>query len=383
MAFWQWSKTSTANATADPTISWAEGMPPSAVDDSARAVMARAAEWRDDISGTITTAGSSTAYTVASNQVFDSFAHMHNAMVAFVPHTTSGATVTLNVDGLGAKPLRSAPTIELPSGVMAQGTPYVATYNNTDGSWYLQGFFGNPYSIPIGGLMPFVSVTPPNSSFVNMLGQAISRTTYATLFAMTGTTFGVGDGSTTFNIPDLRGRAVFGLDNGGAGRITPGGGNFDGNTLGNAGGGQNQTLTTAQLPAHTHGYSGTTGGGTTGGGTTGTGTTGTAAATGFNSVDHTHGAPSGMADFIGIPGSVTGAVSAGGGFNINTAASTAGASASHTHTVPSLSVPSLSVPGLAVPGLAYSGNTDGGTGGGTAHPILPPAMVLPYILRII
>jgi hypothetical protein len=49
-------------------------------------------------------------------------------MVAFVPHTTSGATVTLNVDGLGAKPLRYGPNLELRSGVRIQGTPYVASY---------------------------------------------------------------------------------------------------------------------------------------------------------------------------------------------------------------------------------------------------------------
>ena len=109
MPFWGWSKTAASNANSDPTINWAEGMAPSAVNDSARAMGARLAEWRDDISGTITTGGTGTAYTVASNQVFDTLAHMNGAMIAFVPHTTCGATVTLNVDGLGAKPLRTSP----------------------------------------------------------------------------------------------------------------------------------------------------------------------------------------------------------------------------------------------------------------------------------
>ena len=62
MAFWKWSRTASSNASADNTINWAEGMAPSAVNDSARAMMARTAEWRDDISGTITTAGTSTAW---------------------------------------------------------------------------------------------------------------------------------------------------------------------------------------------------------------------------------------------------------------------------------------------------------------------------------
>ena len=144
MAFWGWSKTAATNATADATINWAEGQSPSSVNDSARAMMARTAEWRDDVSGTITTGGSSTAYTVASNQVFDTLAHMANAMIAFVPHTTNGATVTLNVDGLGAKPLRYGPSKELQSGVLIQGTPYVVTYNNSDAVFYLRNIVGDP-----------------------------------------------------------------------------------------------------------------------------------------------------------------------------------------------------------------------------------------------
>jgi len=53
---------------------WAEGQSPSSVNDSARAMMARAAEWRDDVSGTIATGGTSTAYTATSNQGFDTLA---------------------------------------------------------------------------------------------------------------------------------------------------------------------------------------------------------------------------------------------------------------------------------------------------------------------
>jgi microcystin-dependent protein len=252
MAFWKWSRTASSNAVADNTINWAEGMAPSAVNDSARAMMARLAEWRDDVSGTIATAGTSSAYTVASNQGFDNFADMNGAMIAFVPHTTNAATVTLNVDTLGAKPLRFGPNLELQSGVLIQGTPYVASYNNSDGAWYLQGGFANPYGIPLGGMMDYLGTSAPSSAFVLPFGQAISRTTYATLFSQVGTTFGTGDGSTTFNVPDLRGRATFGLDNMGgsaANRITVAGGNFDGTILGGAGGGQNQTLTQAQLPA--------------------------------------------------------------------------------------------------------------------------------------
>ena len=129
MSFWKWSRTASSNATADGSINWAEGQAPSTVNDSARAMMAAAAKYRDDISGAIVTGGSSTAYTVSSYQGFDTLAHLDGAMIAFTPHTTSGATVTLNVDGLGAKPLRQSPSgLELPAGALVQGTPYVATY---------------------------------------------------------------------------------------------------------------------------------------------------------------------------------------------------------------------------------------------------------------
>src|SRR3954452_883273 len=98
MSFFKWSKTANNNANADGTINWAEGMAPSAVNDSARAMMAAAAKYRDDISGALTTGGAGTAYTVASNQAFDTLANMNTAMIAFTPHATNGANPTLNVD---------------------------------------------------------------------------------------------------------------------------------------------------------------------------------------------------------------------------------------------------------------------------------------------
>lgn len=206
MTLYKWSQTASADATADSTINWAEGQAPSSVNDSARAMMAATAKYRDDIAGAIVTTGSSTAYAVNSFQVFDTLAHLSGQMIAFAPHVTNGATVTLNVDSLGAKPLRTAPGAELPAGTIIQGTPYVATYNNSDGAFYLQGFFGNPYNVPLGAGMDYWLPTAPNSSFVFPIGQPISRTTYATLFAAMGTTYGVGDGSTTFNLPDKTGR---------------------------------------------------------------------------------------------------------------------------------------------------------------------------------
>jgi microcystin-dependent protein len=152
---------------------------------------------------------------------------------------------------LTAKPLRSSPGVELQAGTIIQGTPYVCTYNNTDGAFYLLNFFGaSPYLIPLGAGLPYFGTTSPNPNFALPGGQAISRTTYSALFSLIGTTYGAGDGSTTFNLPDLTGR-VLAMKEGTATRLTTAGGGVDGGTLGATGGQQNRTLLTANLPPYT------------------------------------------------------------------------------------------------------------------------------------
>lgn len=253
--FYTWSRTASANASADNAVNWAEGMAPSAVNDSGRGMMASAAKWRDDISGALATAGSSTAYTIASYQGFDTLAHLDGQQIAFTPHVTNDATVTLAVDGLGAKPLRRAPGVELPAATLIAGSPYVATYYNATSEFILQGFYTLPEVIPVGGCIPYLGTTVPNNNFAFPFGQLFSRTVYSMLFALVGTAFGPGDGSTTFTGPDIRGRAFFGLDNMGgtaANRITTAGSSISGATIGATGGAENVTLTSAQIPAHTH-----------------------------------------------------------------------------------------------------------------------------------
>ena len=65
--------------------------------------------------------------------------------------------------------------------------------------------------VPAGCVMPFAGATPPDG-WLLCYGQAVSRTTYPDLFAAIATTYGAGDGSTTFNLPDLRGRVAAGKD---------------------------------------------------------------------------------------------------------------------------------------------------------------------------
>lgn len=104
-----------------------------------------------------------------------------------------------------------------------------------------------------GFIQDFAGATAP-AGWLFCAGQAISRATYAALFAAIGTAYGAGDGTTTFNVPDFRGRVSFGKDNMGgtpANRLTATGG-VTGTTLGAAGGGETVTLGLAAIPAHSH-----------------------------------------------------------------------------------------------------------------------------------
>jgi len=107
---------------------------------------------------------------------------------------------------------------------------------------------------PVGSVTAYAGTSAP-TGWLLCFGQAVSRSTYAALFAVVGTTYGVGDGSTTFNLPDLRGRVIAGQDDMGgtsADRLTGLSGGVDGDVLGAAGGSETHTLTEAQLAAHRH-----------------------------------------------------------------------------------------------------------------------------------
>ena len=252
MPLWKYSQTAASNGVADPSSPFPEGQAPSSVNDSVRGMMAALAMYRDDIAGAIVTAGTNLAYTVATFSGFDTLAHLDKQMVAFTPHTTNGAgPLFLNVDSTGSKPLRPSPGVEFPAGVLILGTPYVAVYNNTDGAWYVQGGFGNPYNVPIGCGLDFWGAIAPNAAFTFPVGQAISRTAYPIAFALFSTTYGAGDGSTTFNLPDKRGRVSAGYDAGNAtGRLNnnSGFGGVNGAVYGGTGGEQSHQLTVASLP---------------------------------------------------------------------------------------------------------------------------------------
>ena len=259
-----WSKTAANNSTADSAAPWPEGMLPGQVNDSSRGGMASVAKWRDDISGVIVTSGTASAYTVASNQNFSALTELDGMVVAFTPHATNDAAPTLSVDGLAAKPLRAAHGADLQSNVLLAGTPYVALYSNGNNEFVLQGMTANPYGIPLAGGLDYWADVSPGSAYAFPTGQAISRTAYAALFALIGTKYGSGDGTTTFNLPDKTERVSV-MKAAAASRLTSAYFGGDSTQLGATGGGQNVSMALANLiqhdhtvflndPGHTHSY---------------------------------------------------------------------------------------------------------------------------------
>ena len=122
---------------------------------------------------------------------------------------------------------------------------YEATKYDFDGA-NLTGIEG----IPTGCIIPWSDTSIP-TGFLECNGQAVSRSTYATLFAIVATTYGAGNGSTTYNVPDLKDNVALGRSNSAA-LASTGGANTVGST-GNVGGSTaNATLTEAQLASHTH-----------------------------------------------------------------------------------------------------------------------------------
>jgi microcystin-dependent protein len=99
----------------------------------------------------------------------------------------------------------------------------------------------NSASLPAGTIVQWPGATAP-ANWLLADGAAVSRTTYASLFAAIGLQYGSGDGTTTFNLPNLKGRVAVGLDSSQT--------EFD--VLGETGGAKTHTLTTAEMPSHTH-----------------------------------------------------------------------------------------------------------------------------------
>jgi microcystin-dependent protein len=142
----------------------------------------------------------------------------------------SGTYPDPQVVGLRGRPISSA-TPTTGQVLSFNGTQWVPTTLTT----------GSP--IPVGSVFGFLNAVP--SDFLELNGAAVSRTTYAALFSYVGTLYGPGDGFSTFNLPDARGRALIG-----AGLGT----GLTMRTLGTSLGAETHTLTVGELAPHSHAF---------------------------------------------------------------------------------------------------------------------------------
>lgn len=134
----------------------------------------------------------------------------------------------------------SIPTVNDATLTVTQGGSTLGSFtanSNTDTTIDIPSASGSP----TGTISMFAGSTAP-TGYLICDGSAVSRTTYADLFTVIGTTYGTGDGSTTFNLPNLKGKVPVGLDSG----------DTDFDALGETGGAKTHTLTSSEIPAHTH-----------------------------------------------------------------------------------------------------------------------------------
>lgn len=206
-----WSRTAASNS-ATPPSGFPEGMNYSQVNDSARELMAVLARWNADNNGSLASTGGANTYSLTPNGTYTAYAD--GMTFKFVAHQANTGAATLNVGGLGAKAL----TIDgqaLPAGAIKSGAIVSATYKTASNGFAVTvaPVGGGAY---VGEVRTFAySVCP--GGWLSPSGQVVSRTTYAALFSVIGITFGAGDGSTTFALPDLRGEFIRGWSNGRSG----------------------------------------------------------------------------------------------------------------------------------------------------------------------
>ncbi len=187
-----WSQTAATNASADSTVNWAEGQAPSTVNDSARAMMASVAKWRDDIGGVGSTGGSSTAYTITTNQSFASLAALSGKRITVAVHTASGPAATLAVDGLTAKAILRSGSTAISTGDLQPATPYDVLYNVGTDKYYVMGSLGANAAFVSGTAVVFYQTNAPT-------GWTKSTTNNDKALRVVSGSGGVAGGTTAFS----------------------------------------------------------------------------------------------------------------------------------------------------------------------------------------
>tara|TARA_R100001086_G_scaffold44914_1_gene19893 strand:+ start:1751 stop:2632 length:882 start_codon:yes stop_codon:yes gene_type:complete len=142
MSVYDWSTTEANNATADSNINWAEGQPPSTVNDSARAEMARIAHWRNMLGANVTMGGTGNAYTYTTGEGLTAYAD--GIRLLWSPNADPTGAVTINVDTLGAKKVYMPDGTQAGNGSLDADSLYDLVYDSSldssNGAFKIVGF---------------------------------------------------------------------------------------------------------------------------------------------------------------------------------------------------------------------------------------------------
>lgn len=221
---YDWDTWADNNESADDEINWREGHKPSLLNDNGRTMMKRIRQFVGDIGGSLV--GTVTNNEEAKTSSIRIFTHSHykqpvdGLMLRFKASANTIGPVMLQVDNMSPAPVFMASVngmIPLPRMVINKGCIFEISYSTTSSGWILCNPTYVPpsmdYIVPVGAISAFAMSTPPYG-WLECDGRAVSRETYKDLLDVIGLTYGIGDGDKTFNIPDLRGVFLRGIDKG-------------------------------------------------------------------------------------------------------------------------------------------------------------------------
>jgi microcystin-dependent protein len=213
-----WSEADASNSQPPPN-GWPEGQPPSTVNDCARMMMGALKRWwnRDHASAGVTVGGTANAITLSYLQ--NPAAYVQGEKFAFKATTSNTAAITVQIGTLSATNLyKQGLTGPIPmiGGEITAGQLVEIEFDGTQFQLLspVSGSGDQTVFLPSGMLAPFGGSAAP-AGWLLCNGVAVSRTTYAALFAAIGTTWGAGDGSATFNVPNMLGRVPVGAGSAG------------------------------------------------------------------------------------------------------------------------------------------------------------------------
>ncbi|EJF95867.1 hypothetical protein MEE_01104 [Bartonella elizabethae F9251 = ATCC 49927] len=219
---YDWSLRASENGYCDDLIDWAQGQRPSSVNNSARVMMQRMREYLSDTSGLIESTflvNAEQQTTLIRLQSSSHFLKYQNGIsVCFKAKGKNVGATTIALNALGGKPVYKATEsglLALSGGEIQEGCLYTVIYDEEISGWQILNPTREKVSslkrLPSGFIGPFAMERLPEGWLV-CDGRAYLRSSYRALFDAIGTTWGAGDGVSTFNVPDFRGMFLRGMD---------------------------------------------------------------------------------------------------------------------------------------------------------------------------